>query len=186
MHFFKKITLYLSLAALGILASCSFYQVGLNKPDELQEVQSLYIATPLVSINPTITQAPIYLKNQLSSKLIHKTAYALTNQKSADATLIIQVTDQNTRTLQQSDDNLLRGTAYKITLKSTWKVVQDNQTILSGNINEEALFVSQDPKDTSSLTTLNRSSWALAHQEAVKQALEGAANKLASELTIKF
>ncbi|GEM_PF-3037718 len=177
---------FVVLGTLLLIASCSFYQLGQKTSSKLEGVESIYVTTPVVSINPTITQAPIYFKNHLHTALMHKTPYRLTPQKSADATLIIQITDQNNRVIQRSDDNLLRGAAYKLRLRSQWKIVQDNKVLLSGTINEEALFVAQDQQETSSLTNLNRSSWILAHQEAVKQALESISNKVAAELIFDF
>ncbi len=175
-----------AIVAVFMINACSFYQVGQQKPSELEEVQSIYIATPVVAINPTITQAPIYFKNHLHTALMHKAPYQLASKDTADATLIIKISDQSTNTIQRSNDNLLRGSAYKLKLKSTWKVVKGNQILLSGTINEEALFVAQDPNNTNNLTTLERSSWTLAHQEAVKQALESISNKVATELMLNF
>ncbi|WP_018969739.1 LPS assembly lipoprotein LptE [Rubritalea marina] len=124
----KLLNIALLLTALIGLSSCG-YQVGNTKPTELAAVKRL--AVPLATNHTQEQRLSSMMTNSLIDTITRDGTYTISNDSNADATLYVDITEIKYVVQRYDPFDSLRASEMFMYLKASWRVVDNQNNLLS-------------------------------------------------------
>ncbi len=141
--FFKAVCASIILAITAGLSSCGGYHLGGAKPQELQEIELIYL--PMVQNKTQEIKLASQATNSLVRFINNDGAYQVSTPAQSDATLRVVIEKIDYREFRSSRLDTLRAEELTANIIATWQLV-DNQSkvLLSGRSEGETRFFVDD------------------------------------------
>lgn len=170
--FLKAVCASIILAITAGVCSCSGYRLGGSKPEELREIQSIYL--PMVSNKTQEIKLASQATNSLVRFINNDGAFQVSTPAKSDATLRVVIEKIDYREFRSSRLDTLRAEELTATISATWQLV-DNQSkvLLAGRSNGETRFFIDDNQR-------------LSRDNAMYDAIDNLSRKIASRISNGF
>ena len=131
------------IAITASLSSCAGYQLGGAKPDELRDVQLIYL--PMVENKTQEIKLASQATNSLTRFINNDGAYQISTPAQSDATLRVIIEKIEYREFRSARLDTLRAEELTANITATWQLI-DNQSnmLLSGRSSGETRFFVDD------------------------------------------
>ena len=144
MHpFLKAISSLTFIASTVILTSCAGYQLGGSKPQELKDVDTIYVT---IAENKTqeIKLAPLFT-NRLISFINNDGTYEVSTPSQSQATLNVVIDKIEYDEFRSSRFDTLLAEELTATIHTTWQLVDNqNKLLLKGKSSGKTRFFVED------------------------------------------
>lgn len=107
-----------TLLPLVLLASCTAYKLGGNKPAHLSKIQTIHI--PLAQNNTLFPRAEVIATNAVVDAFVDDTTYRVCSASKADATLFITLSKIQYRQVRSSEFDSLRSEELEMEVTVKW------------------------------------------------------------------